>query len=152
MFQVRQREEEARCSKMMLKFREDKIQRLESLVGDLKPVDAYLLEENVKLSEENKLLRAKVDRNPEVTRFAVENIRLLEQLRRFFLPLEKIGILSHRFCILIGTFFGESVDFKIFMRKGKEICYCKKYPSFGPRFVHLHISSFHFCFSPMSNY
>ncbi|XP_021851306.2 kinesin-like protein KIN-12D [Spinacia oleracea] len=80
---VRQREEEARCSKMMLKFREDKIQRLESLVGDLKPVDAYLLEENVKLSEENKLLRAKVDRNPEVTRFAVENIRLLEQLRRF---------------------------------------------------------------------
>ncbi|XP_021738486.1 kinesin-like protein KIN-12F [Chenopodium quinoa] len=80
---VRQREEDARCSKMMLKFREDKIQRMESLVGDLKPVDAYLLEENAALSEEIQLLRAKVDRNPEVTRFAVENIRLLEQLRRF---------------------------------------------------------------------
>lgn len=71
---------------MMLKFREDKIQRLESLVGDLKPVDTYLLEENSALSEEIQLLRAKVDRNPEVTRFAVENIRLLEQLRRFFTP------------------------------------------------------------------
>lgn len=70
----------------MLKFREDKIQRLESLVGDLKPVDTYLLEENSALSEEIQLLRAKVDRNPEVTRFAVENIRLLEQLRRFFTP------------------------------------------------------------------
>lgn len=69
---------------MQLKFREDKIQRMESLAGDLKPADAYLLEENAALSEEVQLLRAKVDRNPEVTRFAVENIRLLEQLRRFF--------------------------------------------------------------------
>lgn len=83
-FQVRQREEDTRCTKMQLKFREDKIQRMESLAGDLKPVDAYLLEENAALSEEVQLLRAKVDRNPEVTRFAVENIRLLEQLRRFF--------------------------------------------------------------------
>lgn len=55
-------------------------------MGDLKPVDTYLLEENSALSEEIQLLRAKVDRNPEVTRFAVENIRLLEQLRRFFTP------------------------------------------------------------------
>ncbi|CAO2815149.1 unnamed protein product [Amaranthus hypochondriacus] len=80
---VRQREEDTRCTKMQLKFREDKIQRMESLAGDLKPADAYLLEENAALSEEVQLLRAKVDRNPEVTRFAVENIRLLEQLRRF---------------------------------------------------------------------
>lgn len=81
---VRQREEENRCTKMMLKFREDKIQRMESVVAGLIPVDSYLQEENSVLSEENEILRSKVDRNPEVTRFAVENIRLLEQLKRYF--------------------------------------------------------------------
>ncbi|KAK9698348.1 hypothetical protein RND81_08G097800 [Saponaria officinalis] len=67
----------------MLKFREDKIHRMESLLGGVKPVDAYLLEENAALSEEIQMLQAKVDRNPEVTRFAVENIKLLEELKRF---------------------------------------------------------------------
>ncbi|GAB4837956.1 hypothetical protein Ancab_027484 [Ancistrocladus abbreviatus] len=80
---VHQREEDTRSTKMMLKFREDKIQRMESLLGSLKPVDAYLLEESTALSEEIQLLQAKVDRNPEVTRFALENIRLLDQLRKF---------------------------------------------------------------------
>ncbi|KAK2991465.1 hypothetical protein RJ640_016500 [Escallonia rubra] len=80
---VRQREEDTRCTKMMLKFREEKIQRMESLLDGLIPADSYLLEENSALSEEIQLLQAKVDRNPEVTRFALENIRLLEQLRRY---------------------------------------------------------------------
>jgi hypothetical protein len=69
---------------MMLRFREDKIQRMESLLRDSIPADAYLLEENRALSEEIQLLQAKVDRNPEVTRFALENIRLLDQLRRYY--------------------------------------------------------------------
>ncbi|XP_015163781.1 phragmoplast orienting kinesin 2 isoform X1 [Solanum tuberosum] len=80
---VRQREEDNRCTKMMLKFREERIQRMESLVNGLIPADSYLLEENSALTEEIQLLHAKVDRNPEVTRFACENIRLLEELRRF---------------------------------------------------------------------
>ncbi|KAL0422673.1 UNVERIFIED_CONTAM: Kinesin-like protein KIN-12D [Sesamum latifolium] len=80
---VSQREEDTRCTKMMLKFREDKIQRMESLVGGLISEDAYLLKENNALMEENQLLRARIDKNPEVTRFALENIRLLEQVRRF---------------------------------------------------------------------
>ena len=67
---------------MMLRFREDKIQRMESLVGGLLPPDTYLLEENKAVSEEIQLIQAKVDKNPEVTRFALENIRLLDQLRR----------------------------------------------------------------------
>lgn len=67
---------------MMLKFREDKIQRMESLLGGSIPAETYLLEENRSLSEEIQLLRAKIDKNPEVTRFAIENIRLLDQLRR----------------------------------------------------------------------
>ncbi|KAJ0010551.1 hypothetical protein Pint_34482 [Pistacia integerrima] len=75
--------EDTRSSKMMLRFREDKIQRMESLLGGSLPADPFLLEENRALSEEIQLLQAKVDRNPEVTRFALENIRLLDQLRRF---------------------------------------------------------------------
>ena len=67
---------------MMLRFREDKIQRMESLVRGSLPADSFLFEENKALSEEIQLLQTKVDKNPELTRFALENIRLLDQLRR----------------------------------------------------------------------
>lgn len=80
--QVRQREEDTRSCKMMLRFREDKIRRLESRLAGSIPIDTFLLEENKTLSEENQILQGKLDRNPEVTRFAVENIRLLDQLKR----------------------------------------------------------------------
>ncbi|PON49199.1 Kinesin-like protein [Parasponia andersonii] len=80
---VRQREEDTRCTKMMLRFREDKIRRMESLVNGSIPAETYLVEENRSLSEEIQLLQSKLDRNPEVTRFALENIRLFDQLRRF---------------------------------------------------------------------
>ncbi|GLT91456.1 hypothetical protein SLE2022_093420 [Rubroshorea leprosula] len=76
-----QREEEAQCTKMILNFREEKIQKNELLVSGLISAEKYLMEENKALKEEIKLLRAKIDRNPEVTRFALENIRLLEQLQ-----------------------------------------------------------------------
>ena len=39
------------------------------------------MEENQALKEEIQLLQTKIDRNPELTRFALENIRLLEQLQ-----------------------------------------------------------------------
>ncbi|EYU37720.1 hypothetical protein MIMGU_mgv1a000013mg [Erythranthe guttata] len=80
---VSQREEDTRCTKMMLKFREDKIQRMESLLGGLMSADDYLLNENKTLSEEIQLLRESIHKNPEVTRFARENIKLLEQVRRY---------------------------------------------------------------------
>ncbi|XP_019702656.1 kinesin-like protein KIN-12F isoform X1 [Elaeis guineensis] len=80
---VRQREEDTRCTKMMLKFREDKIHRMEDLLKGLVTTDSYLQEENNALSEQVQLLHARVDRNPEVTRFALENIRLLDQLRKY---------------------------------------------------------------------
>ena len=67
---------------MMLKFRENKIQRMESLVEGLMAPEIYLKEENRSLNEEIQLLQLKIDRHPEVTRFALENIRLLDQLRR----------------------------------------------------------------------
>ncbi|KAF3333862.1 Phragmoplast orienting kinesin 2 [Carex littledalei] len=80
---VRQREDDTRCTKMTLKFREDKINRMEALVKDKITPDMYLVEGNKALTKEIELLSTKVDRNPEVTRFALENIRLLDQIRRY---------------------------------------------------------------------
>ncbi|RWR94403.1 kinesin-like protein KIN-12C isoform X1 [Cinnamomum micranthum f. kanehirae] len=80
---VKQREEDSQRTKMLLRFREEKIRRLELLADGLLSKDEYLMEENVALSEEIQILHMKIDRHPELTRFALENIRLLEQLRMF---------------------------------------------------------------------
>ncbi|KAL0457547.1 UNVERIFIED_CONTAM: Kinesin-like protein KIN-12C [Sesamum latifolium] len=78
-----QREQEAQRTKMMLRFREEKIKRLELLLDGLISADKFYLDENNALKEENLMLQAKTERNPEVTHFALENIRLLEQIRLF---------------------------------------------------------------------
>lgn len=67
----------------MLKFRDEKIHRMVALVNNKLPAESYLLEENKTLSQEIDLLRARLDKNPEVTRFALENIRLSSQLKRY---------------------------------------------------------------------
>lgn len=82
-WQVHQREADTQSGKMILRFREDKIRRLETLSKGLLSVDSYLVEEKNMLMEEIQLIQEKVDRNPELTRFAMENIRLLDQLRRY---------------------------------------------------------------------
>jgi hypothetical protein len=68
---------------MLLKFREEKIRRDEALVQDKLPAESYLLEENKALSEEIELLRTRIENNPEVTRFALENIHLSNQLKMY---------------------------------------------------------------------
>ncbi|KAK4493424.1 hypothetical protein RD792_017674 [Penstemon davidsonii] len=78
-----QREEEAQRSKMMLRFREEKIKRFELLSDGSISTDKFYLDENKALREENLLLQAKIDRNPEVIQFASENIKLLEQIRLY---------------------------------------------------------------------
>ncbi|XP_042475979.1 kinesin-like protein KIN-12C isoform X2 [Macadamia integrifolia] len=78
---VHQKEEDAQCSKMMLRLRGEKIKRLELLAEGLVSGDQYLMEENSALSKEIQSLQARIDRNPELTRFALENMRLLDQLR-----------------------------------------------------------------------
>ena len=80
---MHQREVDTQSGKMILRFREDKIRRLETLSKGLLSVDSYLVEEKNMLMEEIQLIQEKVDRNPELTRFAMENIRLLDQLRRY---------------------------------------------------------------------
>ncbi|CAN6338767.1 unnamed protein product [Urochloa humidicola] len=79
---VRQRETDTRSAKMMVKFRDEKIHRMDALLNNKLPEESYLLEENKTLSQEIELLRARLDKNPEVTRFALENIRLSSQLKR----------------------------------------------------------------------
>ncbi|TYJ17740.1 hypothetical protein E1A91_A09G073800v1 [Gossypium mustelinum] len=80
---VCQKEEDVQRTKMMLRFREEKIKNLESLATGLVSTEEYLMEENQALKAEIQLLRTKIDRNPELTRFALENIRLIEQLQIF---------------------------------------------------------------------
>ncbi|KAE8731019.1 Phragmoplast orienting kinesin-1 [Hibiscus syriacus] len=80
---VCQKEEDVQRTKMMLRFREEKIKNLELLATGLVSTEEHLMEENQALKAEIELLRTKSDRNPELTRFALENIRLLEQLQTF---------------------------------------------------------------------
>ncbi|GMJ08360.1 hypothetical protein HRI_004505200 [Hibiscus trionum] len=80
---VCQKDEDVQHTKMMLRFREEKIKNLELLATGLVSTEEYLMEDNQALKEEIQLLRTKIDRNPELTRFALENIRLLEQLQTF---------------------------------------------------------------------
>lgn len=79
--QACEREEDARHTKLMLRTRDDKIKRLELLVDGMLSAEKYLMEENKALQEEIQMLQARPDGNPELTRYAVENSRLLEQLQ-----------------------------------------------------------------------
>lgn len=54
---------------MQLRFREDKILRMESLVNGLLTSDSFLKEQNDSLSKEVLLLQNRVDKSPEITRF-----------------------------------------------------------------------------------
>lgn len=78
---MQQRDQNTQSGKMILRFRDDKIHRLESFVAGKIPLDHYLSEENTKLAEELDLVRGQIERNPELTRFAMDNIRLMEQVR-----------------------------------------------------------------------
>lgn len=86
LLQVQQRDQNSQSARMILRFRDDKIRRLEGLVAGKIPVDNHLVEENKQLAEELKLVRTQIDRNPELTRFAMENIRLQEQVRGYGHP------------------------------------------------------------------
>ncbi|KAH0993179.1 hypothetical protein GBA52_004662 [Prunus armeniaca] len=80
---VCQSEEDAGHAKMMLRFREEKIKRLELLTDGMLSPEKYLMEENKALLEEIQLLQARFESNPELTRYSVENCRLLEQLKLY---------------------------------------------------------------------
>ncbi|KAK9125004.1 hypothetical protein Scep_013850 [Stephania cephalantha] len=79
---VKQREDEIQGLKMRLRFREAGIKRLESVASGKISAEVHLLQEKEEHLKEIDVLRNQVDRNQEVTRFAMENLRLKEELRR----------------------------------------------------------------------
>ncbi|XP_040993011.1 kinesin-like protein KIN-12E [Juglans microcarpa x Juglans regia] len=79
---AKQREDEIQGLKMRLGFREAAIKRLEAVASGKIKAETHLLKEKEEHLKEIEILRAQVDRNQEVTRFAMENLRLKEEIRR----------------------------------------------------------------------
>ncbi|CAL0332163.1 unnamed protein product [Lupinus luteus] len=79
---AKQREDEIQGLKMRLRFREAGIKRLEAVASGKISAETYLLNEKEEHLKEIALLRGHVDRNQEVTRFAMENLQLKEEIRR----------------------------------------------------------------------
>ena len=80
--QANQRSEEVRSFRMRLRFREDRIKRLEQVASGKLSAEAHLLQEKEDLMKEIEALRNQLERNPEITRFAMENLQLKEEIRR----------------------------------------------------------------------
>ncbi|CAA7048550.1 unnamed protein product [Microthlaspi erraticum] len=78
----KKREDEIRGLKMMLKLRDSAIKSLQGVASGKISVEAHLQKEKTDLLKEIEVLRAQVDRNQEVTKFATENLRLKEEIRR----------------------------------------------------------------------
>ncbi|PHT34916.1 Phragmoplast orienting kinesin-1 [Capsicum baccatum] len=79
---TKQREDEIQGLKMRLRFREAAVKRLESVASGKISAEIHLLKEKEEHLKEIEVLRNQVDRNQEVTRFAMENLRLKEEIRR----------------------------------------------------------------------
>ncbi|KAL8483435.1 hypothetical protein ACS0TY_026218 [Phlomoides rotata] len=79
---AKQREDEIQGYKMRLRFREAGMKRLEAVASGKISAEFHLLKEREEHLKEIEVLRAQVDRNQEVTRFAMENLRLKEEIRR----------------------------------------------------------------------
>ncbi|KAJ8766501.1 hypothetical protein K2173_022560 [Erythroxylum novogranatense] len=78
-----QREEEMQHTNMMLTVQLEKIKQMEKLSNGSRPSDHCLLEQNRALKEEIQLLRARIEKIPELTDFALENARLHKQRQLF---------------------------------------------------------------------
>lgn len=74
-------ESDAQRLRAMLKLRDEKLRRLHLLADDLVSSDGYLMDENAAMSQEIELLQEQINENPQLTQFALENKRLIEQVR-----------------------------------------------------------------------
>ncbi|XP_076885303.1 kinesin-like protein KIN-12E [Bidens hawaiensis] len=79
---AKQREDEIQGLKMRLRFRAAAIKRLEGVASGKISAETHLLKEKEEHLKELDVLRSQADRNQEVTRFAMENLRLKEEIRR----------------------------------------------------------------------
>ena len=103
---AKQREDEIQGLKMRLRFREAGIKRLEAVASGKISAETHLLKEKEEHLKEIEVLRTQVNRNQEVTRFAMENLRLKEEIRRQGLLLQ---IESSTFFFFIFLFFYNDV-------------------------------------------
>ncbi|GFP97182.1 phragmoplast orienting kinesin 2 [Phtheirospermum japonicum] len=87
---AKQREDEIQGLKMRLRFREAGIKRLESVASGKLSAETHLQKEREEHLKEIEVLRGQVDRNQEVTRFAMENLRLKEEIRRQVFAVPKL--------------------------------------------------------------
>ncbi|KAG9131879.1 hypothetical protein Leryth_019134 [Lithospermum erythrorhizon] len=79
---AKQREDEIQGLRMRLRFREDAIKRLQAVASGKISAETHLLKEKEEHLKEIEVLRNEVSCNPEVTRFAMENLRVKEEIRR----------------------------------------------------------------------
>ncbi|KAL3828638.1 hypothetical protein ACJIZ3_017440 [Penstemon smallii] len=79
---AKQREDEIQGLKMRLRFREAGMKRLEAVASGKISPEIHLLKEKEEYLKEIEVLRAQVDHNQDVTRFAMENLQLKEEIRR----------------------------------------------------------------------
>ncbi|RZR98319.1 hypothetical protein BHM03_00027639, partial [Ensete ventricosum] len=105
-----QRTEEVRSLKMRLRFREERIKRLEAVASGKLSAETHLLQEKEELLKEIEALSNQVDRNPEVTRFAMENLQLKEELRRSAIAL-----------LFLLDFLLEALDWKLMHEKDSDV-------------------------------
>ncbi|MQM03239.1 hypothetical protein Taro_036014 [Colocasia esculenta] len=99
-----QRIDEVQGLKMRLRFREEGIKRLEAVASGKLSAESHLLQEKEEFLKEIEVLRNQVDRNPEVTRFAMENLREREMMN------EQITALQEKLL--------EALDWKLMHEKG----------------------------------
>ncbi|XP_062212428.1 kinesin-like protein KIN-12G [Phragmites australis] len=113
-----QRSEEVRSFKMRLKFREERIKRLEQVTSGKLSAEAHLLQEKEELVKELEVLRSQLDRNPEITKFAMENLQLKEELRRLqtFVD-EGEREMMHEQIIVLQDKLLEALDWKLMHEK-----------------------------------
>ncbi|KAL8115470.1 kinesin-like protein KIN-12E [Apium graveolens] len=86
---AKQREKEVQGLKMRLRFRESGIKRLEDLASGKISAETHLLKEKEEYLQEIEVLRSQVDKNVDVTKFAMENLRLKEEIQRLKLISEE---------------------------------------------------------------
>ncbi|KAG6763159.1 hypothetical protein POTOM_033695 [Populus tomentosa] len=96
---AKQREDEIKSLKMILRFREAGVKRLEAVAAGKISAETHLLKEKEEHLKEIEVWRTQVDRNQEVTRFATENLRLKEEIRR------------HAFFSLCHSFYSQLKSF-----------------------------------------
>ncbi|XP_042517513.1 kinesin-like protein KIN-12E [Macadamia integrifolia] len=111
---AKQREDEIQSLKMRLRFREAGIKRLEAVASGKISAETHLLQEKEEHLKEIEVLRTQVDRNQEVTRFAMENLQLKEEVRRLKLFVEdgEREMMNEQIMILQNKLL-EALDWKL---------------------------------------